>query len=38
MKPKQTLAEAQDQLFGSIRALTEHMILYDYAPCHGSDS
>ena len=37
MKPKLTLAEAQDQLFGSIRALAEHTILYDDSPCHGSD-
>ena len=38
MKPKQTLAEAQDQFFGSIRTLTEHLILYDDSPCRDSDN
>ena len=31
MKPKQTLAEAQDQLFGSIRAFAEQLIANAYS-------
>ena len=38
MKPTQTLAETQEQFLGAIRALAEHMILYDDSQRRGSDN
>ena len=38
MKTKQTLAEAQAQLFTSIRSFAEHILLYDHSPYDKSDN
>jgi hypothetical protein len=37
MKPTQTLAEAQNQLFASIRSLAEHTVFRAYSPCSNFD-
>lgn len=38
MKSKQTLAEAQTQLFISIRSFAEHILLHDHSPYDKSDN
>ena len=37
MKPTQTLAEIQNQLFASIRSLAEHTVSGTYSPCSNFD-
>lgn len=37
MKPTQTLAESQNQLFASIRSLAGRMVLHTYSPYYHSD-